>query len=107
MYNKIPYMRMASMLFFLENLVDLPKVKIRNVIQEGTEAFLILSCQEEKVKCNYCGRLTDELHQTKNLLIRDLPISGQTVYLQVPRRKFYCKKCQRFFTALVSSSYKL
>ena len=51
-------MRMASMLFFLENLVDLPKVKIRNVIQEGTEAFLILSCQEEKVKCNYCGRLT-------------------------------------------------
>jgi hypothetical protein len=36
MYNKIPYMRMASMLFFLENLVDLPKVKIRNVIQEGT-----------------------------------------------------------------------
>ena len=40
------------MLFFLENLVDLPKVKIRNVIQEGTEAFLILSCQEEEVKCN-------------------------------------------------------
>ena len=33
------------MLFFLENLVDWPKVKIRNVIQEGTEAFLILSCQ--------------------------------------------------------------
>lgn len=31
------------MLFFLENLVDLPKVKIRNVIQEGTEAFLVLS----------------------------------------------------------------
>jgi len=91
-------MRMVSMLFFLENLVDLPKVKIRNVIQEGTEAFLILSCQEEEVKCNYCGRLTDELHQTNNLLIRDLPISGQTVYLQVPRRKFYCKKCQRFFT---------
>ncbi|UXE61574.1 MAG: hypothetical protein KA717_00830 [Woronichinia naegeliana WA131] len=59
------------MLFFLENLVDLPKVKIRNVIQEGTEAFLILSCQEEEVKCNYCGRLTDELHQTNNLLIRD------------------------------------
>ena len=50
------------------------------------------------MKYDYCGRLTDELHQTNNLLIRDLPISGQTVYLQVPRRKFYCKKCQRFFT---------
>jgi len=91
-------MRMASMLFFLENLLNLPKVNIRNVIQEGKQAFLILSCQEEEVKCNYCGSLTDELHQTNSVLVRDLSISGQMVYLKVPRRKFYCKDCQRFFT---------
>jgi transposase len=89
---------MASMLFFLENLLNLPKVNIRNVIQEGKQAFLILSCQEEEVKCNYCGSLTDELHQTNSVLVRDLSISGQMVYLKVPRRKFYCKDCQRFFT---------
>ncbi|UXE63225.1 MAG: ISL3 family transposase [Woronichinia naegeliana WA131] len=88
----------TSMLFFLENLLNLPKVNIRNVIQEGKQAFLILSCQEEEVKCNYCGSLTDELHQTNNVLVRDLSISGQMVYLKVPRRKFYCKDCQRFFT---------
>lgn len=86
------------MLFFLENLLNLPKVSIRNVIQEGKQAFLILSCQEEEVHCNYCGRLTDELHQTNSVLVRDLSISGQMVYLKVPRRKFYCKDCQRFFT---------
>jgi len=98
MYDKIQYMRMTSMLFFLENLLNLPKVSIRNVIQEGKQAFLILSCQEEEVKCNYCGSLTDELHQTNNVLVRDLSISGQMAYLKVPRRKFYCKNCQRFFT---------
>ena len=86
------------MLFFLENLLNLPKVNIGNVIQEGKQAFLILSCQEEEVKCNYCGSLTDELHQTNSVLVRDLSISGQMVYLKVPRRKFYCKDCQRFFT---------
>ena len=86
------------MLFFLENLLKLSKVRIRNVIQEGTEAFLILGCNEEEVNCNYCGNLTDQLHQTNHVLVRDLPISGQTVYLKVPRRKFYCKDCQRFFT---------
>ena len=79
------------MLFFLENLLNLPKVSIRNVIQEGKEAFLVLNCEEEEVKCNYCGSLSDELHQTNNILVKDLPISGQTVYLKVPRRKFYCK----------------
>jgi len=91
-------MRTTSMLFFLENLLNLPKVNIRNVIQEGKQAFLLLSCQEEEVKCNYCGSLTDELHQTNSVLVRDLSISGQMVYLKVPRRKFYCKDCQRFFT---------
>jgi transposase len=91
-------MRMTSMLFFLENLLNLPKVSIRNVIQEEKQAFLILSCQEEEVNCNYCGRLTDELHQTNSVLVRDLSISGQMVCLKVPRRKFYCKDCQRFFT---------
>ncbi|MDC0831891.1 helix-turn-helix domain-containing protein [Geitlerinema sp. CS-897] len=27
-----------------------------------------------------------------------MPISGQLVYLQIPRRQFYCKKCQQYFT---------
>jgi transposase len=80
------------------SFVLLQDVSIRNVIQEGKQAFLILSCQEEEVKCNYCGSLTDELHQTNSVLVRDLSISGQMVYLKVPRRKFYCKDCQRFFT---------
>jgi len=41
------------MLFFLENFLNLPKVNIRNVIQKGKEACLILNCEEEEVKCNY------------------------------------------------------
>ncbi|WP_245555458.1 transposase family protein [Baaleninema simplex] len=34
----------------------------------------------------------DELNQTRTVRVRDLPISGQLVYLQIPRRQFYCKK---------------
>jgi transposase len=86
------------MLYFLENLLKLPQVSIQNVIQEEREIFLILTCTEEKVKCPHCEHLTDELHQTRHILMRDLPISGQTVYLKVPRRKFYCKHCQHYFT---------
>lgn len=86
------------MLYFLDNLLKLPKVSIQNVVQEGQDVFLILECTEEKVKCKYCENLTDELHQTRYVMVRDLPISGQIVYLKVPRRKFYCKHCQHYFT---------
>jgi transposase len=86
------------MLFFLENLLDLPNVSIRNVVKEGKEVFLLLGCLKEEVTCPHCSNLTDELHQTKSRLVRDLPISGQEIYLKIPRRKFYCQPCQKFFT---------
>lgn len=68
------------------------------MIQEGQEVFLILACTEEKVECKNCTNVTNELHQTRHVMVRDLPISGQIVYLKVPRRKFYCKHCQQYFT---------
>lgn len=86
------------MLYFLENLLRLPKVSIQNVAQEGEDVFLTLECTEEKIKCKDCQNLTDELHQIRYVMVRDLPISGQSVYLKVPRRKFYCKHCQHYFT---------
>lgn len=33
-----------------------------------------------------------------SLLVRDLSISGVEVYLRVPRRRFYCRQCQRYVT---------
>ncbi|HEY9653404.1 MAG TPA: transposase family protein [Coleofasciculaceae cyanobacterium] len=40
----------------------------------------------------------EQLHQTTFLLVRDLPTFGQPVYLKVPRRRFYCRRCQRYVT---------
>ncbi|MBD2181617.1 transposase family protein [Planktothrix sp. FACHB-1355] len=50
------------------------------------------------MKCYRCERFSDELHPVKNLLVKDLPAWGQAVYLRVPRRQFYCRPCQKYFT---------
>ena len=34
------------------------------------------------------------IHQTRPVLVRDLSVFGQVVYLQVPRRQFYCSSCK-------------
>ncbi len=31
-------------------------------------------------------------------MIQDLSIFGKKVYLETPRRQFYCQHCQRYFT---------
>ena len=36
-----------------------------------------------------------QVHQTRSVLVRDLSIFGQVVYLKVPRRQFYCFTCKK------------
>ncbi|KAM3106439.1 transposase family protein [Phormidesmis sp. 146-20] len=35
------------------------------------------------------------------MLIRDLPVFGKPVYLQVPRRQFQCEHCQQFHSEVL------
>ncbi len=48
--------------------------------------------------CPHCNKYTEELHQNRPILVRDLPAFGREVLLRVPRRRFYCRQCQRYFT---------
>ena len=53
--------------------------------QEGL-IFLKLELLNEGISCPHCQTYTDNLHQTRPILVRDLSILGQPVYLKVPRR---------------------
>ena len=50
------------------------------------------------IVCPHCDNYTEELHQNRPILARDLSVFGRSVYLQVPRRQFYCASCQRYVT---------
>ncbi|WP_425335113.1 transposase family protein [Nostoc punctiforme] len=48
--------------------------------------------------CHHCQNYTEQLHQNRPILVKDLPVFGRPVYLKVPRRQFYCPNCQRYPT---------
>jgi transposase len=54
--------------------------------------------KNKKATCPRCGLTSDKLHQNHRYLVKDLPISGQSVYLQVNRRQFKCDNCQKPFS---------
>jgi transposase len=60
--------------------------------------FLKLDFLNDKVKCSYCDFETDEIHQNRPIIVRDLSICGKGVYLQLPRRQIYCPYCQKYST---------
>lgn len=86
------------MAFHLDALLNLPNLTVESCVQEGQQAFLKLCFLNESAACPHCQQPSDKLNQNRPVLIRDLPISGQAIYLQIPRRQFYCQTCQRYFT---------
>ncbi|NET53965.1 MAG: transposase family protein [Merismopedia sp. SIO2A8] len=82
----------------LDDLLDLPNVRVESYTQiEGSVTLKIVMCSESMV-CPHCGSSIDELHQNRPILVRDLSIFGRPTYLHLPRRQFYCSECQRYST---------
>lgn len=82
----------------IDSLLNLAGIKVEGYQQIEGYIFLQLKIVSLGTNCPHCQTYTQELHQTTYLLVRDLPIFGQPVYLRVPRRRFYCRRCQRYST---------
>ena len=82
----------------LDTLLKLPNATVESCTQQDNEAYLTLRLLNEEASCSQCEQLSSELHQNRPILIRDLSIFGQATYLKVPRRQFYCRHCQCYFT---------
>lgn len=88
--------------FYLDTLLNLPGVSVESCIQRLGEVHLTLRLLNDEAKCSHCGSSSDELHQNRPISLRDLSVFGQATYLRVPRRQFYCRACQRYFTESLS-----
>jgi transposase len=86
----------------IDNFLDLPEVKIVSGGKISDFWALQLQFKNEGTNCPHCEKYLDIVHQTRYILVRDLPICGVEVYLRVPRRRFYCRQCQKYTTAQVA-----
>jgi transposase len=89
---------MLNMSFHLDNLLNIPGVTVETCSYQNNEVYLTLRLLSEGCTCPHCERHTEDIHQNRPILIRDLPVFGQQAYLRIPRRQFYCSHCQRYFT---------
>ncbi|WP_442928011.1 transposase family protein [Microcoleus sp. A2-D2] len=84
--------------FHLDGLLNLPDITIEKCIKNDRKTILKVGFLTDHATCPHCQKSTDEVHQIRTILIRDLPISGQLIELEIPRRQYYCKNCQKYFT---------
>ena len=88
-----------SKIKLLTEILNLESVRVtryENLSQVG----LILHTEvlSKEAKCTRCGKNSQRIHQNHRYLIKDLPISGQPVYLEINRRQFKCSVCKKPFS---------
>lgn len=86
----------------LDKLLGLAGVKIQEFVELEHHVVLKLELDTDEMICPHCGQVTVKVHQNRSILVRDLALFGRSVYLQVPRRQFYCSHCQHYSTEVLS-----
>ena len=80
--------------FHLDTLLNLPNAVVDSYSNTLDAIILKLQLINDGINCPNCNKYICKTHQTRPILVRDLSIFGQLVYLKVPRRQFYCPNCQ-------------
>ena len=80
--------------FHLDTLLNLPNI-VADSYSSTLDAIVVkLQLVNAGINCPNCNDYICHVHQTRPVLVRDLSVFGQVVYLQVPRRQFYCYNCK-------------
>ena len=82
----------------INQLLNLSGVTVEGFTDVEGYLCLYLKMASPSACCPHCGQSSEEIRQNRPIVVRDLPAFGQKVLLRVPRRQFYCRCCQCYFT---------
>lgn len=83
----------------LTKLLGIEGMRVKSQRQyEGIGIILQLEAINKESKCHRCGTKSSSLHQNNRYIVKDLSWGEQLVHLEINRRQFKCKKCQKPFS---------
>lgn len=92
-------MASKGQLKLLTDFLNIPDVKVTNFIQDPSLGIILsVASLTSEVACPHCGKMSHKLHHNYSHLIKDLPMNGQSVYLQVNKRQMKCEHCLTTFS---------
>lgn len=77
--------------YFLEQLLDLPRVRIRHIEQKEDEILIWVYIPDGQHVCPKCGMLHTKVSEITEMKVRDLSIFGKTCYLIIQKGRLHCQ----------------
>jgi transposase len=87
--------------------LNLPDVKVLNIETTKTNDLVItVRSTKKSTKCHKCGREITKIHgYGEAIMLRHLPVFGQSVYIRLRPARFQCEACDNKPTTTEESSW--
>ncbi|MBQ9120267.1 MAG: ISL3 family transposase [Lachnospiraceae bacterium] len=82
---------------FTSKLLELEDVIIENVQTTNTEIHTFLSMPRRPHTCPRCGTITEQIHDYRTSVIKDIPSMGKMLFLHYRKRRYNCPCCNKHF----------
>ena len=82
---------------YTPELFDLKGAIIKNIYHTTTEIHIHFSMEKRPYTCPKCGDVTESVHDYRDSVIRDIPISGKHTILHYRKRRYRCSCCNKRF----------
>jgi transposase len=92
-------MAIKKELKLLTELLGIEGMRVESQRQyEGIGIILQIEAIKKESKCHRCETKSSSLHQNNRYIVKDLSWGEQLVHLEINRRQFKCKTCQKPFS---------
>ena len=82
---------------FTSKLLELEDVIIEDVQTTNTEIHTFLSLPRRPHICPRCNAVTEQIHDYRTSIIKDIPSMGKMMFLHYRKRRYHCSCCNKHF----------
>ena len=82
---------------FTSKLLELEDVIINDVQTNNTEIHVYFSLPRKDHACPHCKTITQQVHDYRCSIIKDIPSMGKQTFLHYRKRRYHCPCCHRHF----------
>lgn len=82
---------------FIAKLLELEDVIVKDISSSNTELHISFTLKRRPHTCPHCHSITEQVHDYRTSIIKDLPILGKKTFLHYSKRRYHCPCCEKHF----------
>lgn len=82
---------------FIPKLFELEDMILEDLHSTSDELHLFFSLKRRPHVCPHCQTLTNQIHDYRTSIIKDVPVLGKKTFMHYRKRRYHCPSCSKHF----------